>query len=209
VHSLAGLVRCGGCGYALHKTKTSPQGAVRLLCRTRRGLGADACPGVGAPALSQVEALVLVRVAEVIADLRTDVGAARRRAARARSRVDSRALQRQIAETERAVLRATEQVARGLIPEPAYRQVVAELDGQLAALRVRLAEAEDVAVLPAAGKSARAAEELLRLWPVMTSQERNRSLRLVVRAVILRPPHRRGEPLEGRVEVQQVEDYPR
>ncbi|MEW2383341.1 recombinase family protein [Micromonospora sp. NPDC047707] len=197
--SLVGLVECP------QKHKLQRAGG-RLMCgEDRSQVKGSRCDGVGRPLLARVEAEVLAQVAAYARELRTDHGARAQRLARLTAgRADRATLERQVSEARTAMVNLLKDNAREQVPEPVYRQALAELReaeqtaaGQLARLGAADTPPDPEAV-------AKAAEAILKLWadPEVTHAERVKALRSLVDRIVVRPAERWREPESDRVDVR-------
>jgi site-specific DNA recombinase len=209
-HSLVGLVVCDLCEYNLHlhveparPSRGLLEPVPRLQCRRRILGGPNTCRGPGVPQVVQVEAAVLDLVPSFIARLRQDAGErAAKQARRARAGTDLGRLQRELTKTEAALGRLTVDRARREITDAAYRPAADELERAVEALRGQIRDTQQVEESPAPRGTVKAAEALLRLWPVMEIDEKNRALKALVRQVRVRPPSRYRQPLAERIDVE-------
>lgn len=209
-HSLVGLVVCDLCGYNLHlhveparPSRGLLEPVPRLQCRRRIIGGPNTCRGPGVPRVDQVEQAVLDLVPAYISRLRQDASErAAKQARRARATTDLGRLQREVTKTEAALGRLTVDRARREITDAAYRPAAEELERAIDALRAQLRDAELVEESPSPRGTVKAAEALLRLWPVMQTDERNRALKALIRQVRVRPPARYRQPVSERIDVE-------
>ncbi|AYF32163.1 hypothetical protein CSH63_32945 [Micromonospora tulbaghiae] len=197
--SLVGLVECPQ-GHKLQR-----QGD-RLVCGHGRGdVKGGTCPGVGRPVLARVEAEVLRQVAAWAAELRTDHHARARRLARlAVARVDRATLERQMTDARAGMVNLVKERALRRVPEPVYRQALAELRASEQAAASQLARLGPAIREPDPEAAAGAADSLLALWgdAEVTHAERVRALRSIVGRIVVRSAARWREPEHDRVDVQ-------
>lgn len=201
--SLVGLTYCPA-GHHLYRHPNPYRGEIvnRLQCeRGRRSVGK--CEGVGSPRLDLVEAEVLQQVARYISRLRTND--AERAAVLARQQVavvDAAKLRRELDRTLTAISTMAKAWALGDLSADEYHRPVAELRAEAATLRARLADLGTPEEQPTPVEAANAAEAMLGLWPHMTIEERNRSLRSLRVRVVVRKAARYREPEAFRVSVE-------
>jgi site-specific DNA recombinase len=209
-HSLVSLVVCDVCDYHLHlhveparPSRGMLEPVPRLQCRRRIIGGPNTCRGPGVPQVAQVEQAVLELLQAHIACLRQDAGErAAKLARRARASTDVGRLQRELTRTEAALGRLTVDRARREISEAAYQLGAGELERAVEALRTQIRDAEQIEQSPPPQETVKAAEALLRLWPVMETDEKNRALKALIRQVRVRPSSRYRQPLAERVHVE-------
>lgn len=200
---LSGVLACALCRAPVHRRG---QGAKRadgvqvplLKCSGR----ASGCPGIGTPRLHEVEDALLGVFAVIAAGLPlTETGRAERNSEATRAAALLTRLQAQRDGLTADLGNAGALLARGVLSEAAYTATADQLERELAAVRLALAEAEQrsqARVLPAAEARALAAE-LRELWPSMLGREKHTaSLQFLTRAWLL-PPAYRGQPVADRL----------
>lgn len=198
-YSLSALCRCGRCGRPV-VIRPDPRGAM-MLCRGQHQ-PVRMCSGCGAPPLVKVEAAVLEEVRAYAGRLRDDLTARAERMARAaRAGADTAALERELAETRRAMVRLTGRWAREQRGDAVYEQAMAELRAAEQELVARLDQARDVSTSPPPEQMVSLAERLVERWPEMDGSQRNRALRELVDHVVVNPPAYYRQPAGGRIEV--------
>lgn len=201
-HSLVGLIVCDHCGRHL-QLHTQPQVGERhrtgrVQCRLRLEGGPQACPGPGAPKVTEIEAAVLDGLLPLLERLAVDPARGARKAA---ASSDLNRLRRELAKTEAAIGRLATDLARRDISVTAYRVASEQLEAEAEALRARLEDLEPVAVAPSARAQVRQARALVLAWEAMTVAEQNRGLRLLLREVRVRRAVTYREPVAQRVEL--------
>lgn len=207
-YSLSGLGRCGRCGgntsvQPSRQRRRSGETVEYLVLRCRRQYdGAPPCPGCGAPTLAAVEAAVLERVAAYAAELRGDVAAVQARRARAvRAGIDRGTLEREQAEVRQAMVRLTTRWARDQ-RDDVFEQAMAQLREQEQRLQQRIDQLATTETAPPPEQVATLADELLRLWPELDAEQRNRALRTLIDHVVIRPATRWRQPPAERIEIR-------
>lgn len=178
-NSLAGLAVCDECDGPLqmHTQRTTKI----LICRNAREF--QRCGGPGSPWLDRIEAAVLVEIEAEAAGM-LELGAqAERRAKRSRAKVDVSRIRRELSRTEAALGRAATLYAKRDYTEAEYRAAAEQLRGEIGALRAQLGDAEHVAAAPAPEARVKAARWIVKRWPRMTAEEKNRALKPLVREV--------------------------
>jgi DNA invertase Pin-like site-specific DNA recombinase len=193
---LVGLVECPQ-GHKLQRQ------AGRLVCgQTRTDTKGGDCPGVGRPLVDRVEEEVLAQVRVYAARLRTDAGARAARLARiADARADRDRMEQQLRVVRAGMTKLATRDALGELPDEVYQESMAELRRREQAAVAELARLGPVESAPPPEAEAAAVDTLLRLWPEMTNQERNRALRAVVDRVVVRRAEHWREPESARVTV--------
>lgn len=207
--SLVGISFCP-CGARLQRNparRTTGRNAGLLEQRIKCGKGPGrgiqgGCCGIGMPLLDAVEDEVLRQVGEYIRLLRTNDGVrseqlARRRAALA----DSKALRRRLTTVQEGIARLAKAWALGELQEDEYRPASRDLRAERDSLQARLSEIGDVASRKTPEEAASAAEALLRMWPKMTTAQRNRALKALIEKVEVRRAAYWREPEADRVEI--------
>jgi len=210
VHSLAGLLRCGGCGGPLHKRRRASRGGDFLFCSTA-AVAPDRCAGIGTPSLPSVERSVLEQLHERVAHLR-DMSASQAAldlARQSRVEADARAVADELGRVEQQLGVLGRKLAEGVLSDTAYRAASNSLETSLSRLRARAQELVVVEVAPSPQDAASLAEALLELWQVdATDPEatafQNRALRTHVRAVRVAPAVRPGSRRPRRITVDWV-----
>jgi len=204
-YSITGLCRCAVCeqsAQARPRTGRKPgERVVRWTCYGSWTLPRK-CGGCGHMTLSQIEAEVLAQVAQYIAELRGNVAAvANRRTRAAQAGIDRAAVEQELAKVRKAMVRLAASWALGDVPDAVYQE---SMDG-FRADETRLSQAlaahtgVERPLLPE--EIVPLADELLRLWPRMDGQQRNRALRTIVDRVVLSPASFYREPAKTRVKV--------
>lgn len=203
-HALVGLVYCAHCETRMQRHESTEYGVrvVRLRCGHSLSKSGG-CAGAGAAQLAQVVALVLARVAVRIEELRTDAGAAvRAAAAAARAGSDAALLKTELGRVRSEMTRLTQNWLAGRVPDSTYDTLVGPLRDAERSLEHREFAARGAVARPAPEVLAGLAEELLALWPDLSTAERNQSLGTVVRRVVVRRATRWREPIDRRVRVE-------
>lgn len=200
--SLAGLVRCEGCGRALvRRVDRTPDG--HLYCITKQRDGLSSCPGIGAPQAAQVEAVVLDEVRRRLVDVEDETAAEAVRLSRAERNVsDHRAVLDELGRVERSLSVLAVKLAEEVLSDFAYGAAVKQLEERRALLqeqrRVLEVDVRDVRTFAASRDLASA---LLELWPGMDAPTQNAALRTHVERVIVRRASFRGETVAARTAV--------
>jgi DNA invertase Pin-like site-specific DNA recombinase len=205
--SLVGLAWCpSGCRLYRHPGRhhQTRERIYRVACAGGPNrVGGSTCDGIGMPLLDPIEAEVLRQAREYIKLLQNDVTAATAYLERnATARVDASRLRGHLAKTRNAIIKLTTAWSLGDVPDKEYQASVAELR------RAEMLTAKELAAAERAGggttmpdQAATEAEALLLLWPRMTSGEKNRALRSIVRKVVVRKRDYWREPEAERVRV--------
>lgn len=200
-HSLTSLIWCPSCRHAAQVWYSPENGRVKRLVCGRSNQSSDKCGGFGAPRYCEVEQVVLTKVAEYAALLRSNPADRAAQISRTqRAGIDAATLKSELASTRSAMSRITERWGRGSMPDVAYEGSMAELEATERLLLIRLEEVEAIAGAPEPGKVVVLIEEVLRMWGELTEPERNRALRAVVRQVFVRKAARWREPVADRVD---------
>ena len=207
VHSLAGLLRCGRCGGAVHRRNRKDRGLGPFVFCSTAVVDRERCPGIGAPPLEPIERAVLDELAARVAGA-SDTSAALAAAEdsrRARAATDTRTLQDEIAKTEKALGSLAVKNATGVLSDVAVRVASASLEEALERLQAQARDVAQTADAPSFAESASLAQALLDLWPSMTSVERNEAIRTHVRSVAVLPATSSGSRRPRRVQVTWVD----
>lgn len=202
-HSLVGLVCCDLCGRLMQMRvdKRNKEPTPRLQCGVR--VSSRDCPGPGMPAVAQVEAAVLTQVREYIRLLRGDVAAQAAQLSRtARAGADVTTLERELTGARESMARLAAGWAAGKVPDSAYELAMAPLKAAEKELELRIGEARGRAAGPPPGQVANLAEQMLRLWPQMTTAEQNVALKEIVSKVTVRRAGSYREPVADRIVVE-------
>lgn len=202
-HSVTALGRCGRCGgnTTIQPSRQHHREYLQLKCRRQQDGGPTKCKGCGAASVPAVEEALLAAVAELAARLRGDVVAAQARRARAvRAGVDRDALEREQAEVRQAMVRLTTRWARDQ-RDDVFQQAMAELRAQEEGLQQRIGQLADTATGPPPEQFATLADELLRMWPQLDAEERNRALRTLIDHFVIQPATRWRQPVYERIEI--------
>lgn len=178
---LSGMVRCS-CGSPMTGGQFSSGRVPKFRCKAGKEQGRH---DGGYVTMSLVEAEVLAWLEELAAEVsdaaaQEVISAARTR----RHAVDERALEREEAAVHEQIMRATRGHVEGLIPDAAYRQVIAELQDRASMLEARRLAAR------VAGREAAAptvAADLLADWDVLAVEVRRASLRRLIDRIIVTP----------------------
>jgi len=199
-YALSGIGRCGECnGHTNHKP--GPRRSTVLVCSSRQN--EKTCIGCGGPRADYVEAAVLKRIAEHVAELQGDVGArAAVEAKKNRARLDAATVEAELRATRRAMTRATERWSRAQLEDRLYDETMAALRADESRLAVTLADLRSQAELPEAGVLVALGERLLELWPRMTGTQRNAALRDLVKTVTIHRSRRNGQPADQRISIE-------
>lgn len=197
---LGGIAVCDECGGPLQMHRQKGRGCGVLQCRRAREL--HLCAGPGAPVLERVEEAVLTAI-EAEARGLVDVGVeAERRSKRARAKVDVARLRRELSKTEAALGRSATLYAKQEMTAEEYRAAAASLRSEIERLRAALVDSERGAGAPSSEGLQKAAAALVKRWPRMTAEERNRALRPIVRQVRVRRATSYRQPESERVHVE-------
>jgi DNA invertase Pin-like site-specific DNA recombinase len=162
-HALAGIAACGHCQRGVGKVRDG-HGRTALRCQT--ATHQHTCPGIGAPRLDHVEALVVADLAAWAADIVA--------APPVRPTADTARLNRQHAALAATRARLATALADGHMDGTAYAVADRPLAQQQAALDARLAE---LAIPHPAPASAETVPSLLADWHLLTGSERAAVLR--------------------------------
>jgi hypothetical protein len=158
----------------------------RVWCR-RRTDGESGCAGIGAPLLSQVESAVYAELATSLADWRADPGRlARRRGDLILAAADVRKIEASLAATRTAMGRITREWALERLPEVAYRESTADLAKAEAELEEQVKIEHSRGLAAVALDFVSIGREVVDLWPDLLGPERNRLLRPLVVAIVIR-----------------------
>lgn len=183
-----------------HDKRRVVGGAAVLQCR---GRDLRDCRGPGSPIVDEVEAAVLDAIDAEVGRVTLDLDAARsvRAARKSQARTDAGRLRREMVKIEEALSRAAVDFARRDMTREEYQGAAALLREDLERLRAQLAEVERVRQAPRSEGVVKLGRALRRRWPVMTAEEKNRALRVVVRQVRVRRAVSYRQPVAERVEV--------
>lgn len=183
VSKLAGVVICAGCDRPMQLQASSGKPRHAFVCRSRR-LTLGGCPDPGWVRRDECESAVLAWL-PTVQDL-VDAEVEKRDAAPVAQQRKDR-LSRRVIDADRALGKLAADLARGLIPEPAYMMARDELTAELDAARGELhrIDGPDLAGIP------EAAAGLLRVWDTAAPHEIASFARTLLRVQV-----RRGhEPL--------------
>jgi site-specific DNA recombinase len=200
-YPLSGLCQCAACGLGCAHRKGRTKGGVAIAC-ARQYQSLEHCTGCGMMSAADVEAYVLHRVAAYVAELKTDSTV--QAAVEARTRragINAKAVQGELSATRKAMSRSTERWARGQLDDRTYDDTMTSLRQTEADLAVSLASLEQAAERPPPKKVAMLGERLLKLYPRMNAEQRNRALKDLVEKIVLRPAARYREPAHLRAEI--------
>ena len=194
-YPLSGLCRCRACGRGCSHKKAA------LVC-SKQWENLQQCSGCGSIPAADVEAYVLKRVATYVGELQSDNAVQAAVAARTRrAGIDAGAVEGELSATRRAMSKTTERWARGQLDDRTYDDTMTSLRHTEAELAVTLASLQQVAERPAPKKVGALGERLLRLWPQMNAEQRNRALKDLIEKIELRPASRYREPAHLRAEI--------
>lgn len=202
--SLVGISYCT-CGKRLQRNPKIRNGVreQRLICgggpsRNIKG----GCDGCGCPRLDAVEAEVLRQLEEYLRELKTRYEVrAEQIVRRHRAIADERALKRAVVAAQEGVVRLAKMNAMGQLDDEEFAAAAGQLRAERDGIHARLAELGDTGDGVDPEKFATAAQALLRMWPEMNAQRRNRALRAIVDRVVVRKATRWREPVEDLVTV--------
>lgn len=201
-YSVSGLGQCATCGGPTNVRRCGRAQMVRLYCR-RKYDRLDECAGCGNPSLEEVEAALLDKIRQHIANLKVDTAARAAYTARtARAGADARMLEREVAQTRKAMARTTERWAREQLDDRTYEDTMASLRETEARLMADAAGQQQVAEAPLPERAVALAEEMIALWPDMDGGQRNRALRDVITGFTLAAASYYRQPAAERLEVQ-------
>jgi site-specific DNA recombinase len=203
-YALTGLARCGSCGGAA--VHLPDKGVMRLACGLKRR-NFEACAGCGGPRVAEVEEEVLRQVRDFIELLRGDVaGESAARSKARRAGVDAVAAKSELKSVRAAMVKLSVAWHKdrdgGRLSEEVYDATMTSLRENEIALVAAVDELREVADVPGRTELAALAEQLLAMWPQMTAQERNRSLRTVADHVLIRRTQTWRQPVSERVHVE-------
>lgn len=206
---LTAILACGRCGKPLHRRgrgADNPGGLVARLRCSSQGRAGEGCAGVGAPRLADVEAALLDLCDALAAGLEEEpevqADGSGERALVAR-------LEREVQDAVAALGRASVMRIRGALSEEAYDAAAGQLEQELQAARLGLAEAQSRAALrqplaPADGR--RLAQEMRELWPFMLPREKHVDVSQFLARVWLMPAAYRGQDVRDRLRWAEVGD---
>jgi site-specific DNA recombinase len=200
-YPLSGLCRCGVCGRGCGHKKARNPGGLSLSC-ARQWDDLERCAGCGFIPAADVEAYVLRRVATYVAELQSDSTVQAAVAARTRrAGIDARAVNGELSATRRAMSRATERWARGQLDERTYEDAMTSLRETETELARSLGSLQQAAERPSPKKVGALGARLLKLYPRMNAEQRNRALKDLIEKIDIRPSTRYREPAHLRVEI--------
>jgi site-specific DNA recombinase len=180
--TLAGLVRCGACGYGMRMKQG--RGVGGYYCCEHAG-----CPRPTSVVRARAEAAALEWLRVYASDVDRSAGlAASQRAARVTAKATVTRLARAVAQLDGELARLTREYTRGVIPEGAYAATRDELLAERSTAQVALDQAARAA--SPAGPPRKVAADLLARWRSIDVADRNRICRELLRVVVSRGPWR-------------------
>ena len=202
-YELSGLLRCGYCGgRATHIPDNAGTPGARVFCSTHRTRGRTgvSCQPLWVPRADVEEAVrgwLRRQLAGSEGGLDAELARARKREA---STVELAALERQVAEIDRQLVKLTDGWTRGIVPEAAYVATVMDLNARSAALRAGAQAMADA--LERAAEPPRESLEgaLLAMGGRVPAERCNELLRHVVGKVVVYAPRDRAPEVFGRWE---------
>jgi site-specific DNA recombinase len=200
-YPLSGLCQCGVCKRGCGHKKARTNGGLALVC-SRQWENLEPCTGCGAMPAAEVLDEVLRRVAVYVAALKTDTTVQAAVAARTRrAGIDAKAVDGELSATRRAMSRATERWARGQLDDRTYDDTMTSLRQTETELAVTLGSLQQAAERPAPKRVGALGQRLLKLWPQMNAEQRNRALKDLIEKIELMPASRYREPARLRMEI--------
>lgn len=202
--ALVGIIFCP-CGARLQRNPRMRKGVLeqRLKCGKGPSRGiVGGCVGIGFPMMDAIEDEVRAAAGEYLHGLRSDhtvIG--ERLIKRANAQADGRALRRRLTQVQDAIGRMAKAWALGDLEEGEFRTAAGELRDERDSLKARLFELGDVEARPTPEEAALATETLLKMWPAMDLQQRNRALRALIERVVVRRAAYWREPEADRVTI--------
>lgn len=176
--TLAGLVRCGACGYGMRMKQGRGEGG--YYCCEHVG-----CPRPTSVVRSRAEAAALEWLTDYAHNVEKATAlAASERTARATAKAAVTRLARSLAQLDAELASMTREYARGVIPEGAYVAARDELVGERVVAEAALDEASRK--VGAVGPPRAVAAALLARWRRYDVADRNRICRELLRVVVSR-----------------------
>jgi DNA invertase Pin-like site-specific DNA recombinase len=162
--ALSGVVLCAHCRRRMVVRGDARYGPHYLVLCDK-----DDCPARPYLLASRVDEAVVAQLRLLADDVTARAQAKlKSRERRAEVRVERRQLERRVADLDKALLRASRQVAEGLIPEAVYKQMRDELLADQRAIAEQLESSRPRLAPPAAAK----ARGLVRDWPILPAAAR-------------------------------------
>lgn len=177
---LSGLVRCGLCGAGMTGGQFGAGRVAKFRCKAGKEQGRHEG---GYVSMHLAEEVVLGWLRDLAGDVDDATAAGAIAAARTRRHAhDEQALAREAAAVQEQLVRATRGHVEGLIPDGAYREVVAELQE-----RARMVEARRLAASVASREASApaVAADLLQDWEVLAVDVRRAGLRRLISRVVV------------------------
>lgn len=183
-YALSGLLICGACGGSGNHRRADG-GLIRAFCRRQADEGQ--CTGFGSPDAAKLEEAVLSKVRVQVANLRGNVGRAAAEKSEVRATGQVPALEKALADTRRAMVRAAEGWSRGRMDDRTYDEIMAGLERDEREQQAALDGVTVPAAAPPASEVVALAEKLLLLWPRMDGGQKNRALKDLVTSIHVLP----------------------
>lgn len=202
-YSLTGLMYCAHCGRraAVWPQRRNGEPTPRVWCRQKIE-ATYGCDGIGVPLLTAIEDMVFVQVLESIHLLKADpADIAAWRGNRSTTAAGLTQMEHQLEKVQKAIGRIAREWGTEQMSDAAYKEAVKPLKATEADLIARIGAAKLTPSEPAMAEFAGVAETLEALWPMLDGNGRNRILKQVVSAVVIRRGLHRHEPVGDRVRI--------